>query len=228
MPFAASRLRRSAALMLFAMAGIAGASSAAQAQFFGYRSYYQPPVVLEELTPREVFRIVRSQGFRDPSRLTYRDDVVLVTAAAPSGRTVRLVLDVYSGRIIDATTVPQQRVEPPKQRPQLTQRAPDQGPAIRRTVPDSEQRVREAPEPAPSIKREPPLPRPAQPSQIEKQRSGPPQPQAQPPQAGGVGSGTRTAPRRIDVVPPVDLDATPVAPRPPSPPAPMVPPAALE
>jgi hypothetical protein len=213
-----------------------GSTGIAQAQWFTYR----PPVIMDELTPREVNQIVYSQGYRQPSRPVYRDDVVIVAALTPSGQRVRLVLDVYSGRIVDRLSAPQER---PKPREQVVQRAPDQGPTIRRTVPDVSERARATPERPSTIKREPMLPpQPALPPQARPSPEKPAQekllPQkpiaaqplapTQPPQAS-VGSGTKAAPRRVDMVPPAELDsATPAAKPPVGAPINSVPPAALE
>ena len=208
-----------------------GSVSHAQAQWFTYR----PPVIMDELTPREVSQIVYSQGYRQPSRPVYRDDVVIVAAVAPSGQRVRLVLDVYSGRIVDRLSAPQER---PKPREQVVQRVPDQGSSIRRTVPDTAERARAAPERPSTIKREPMLPpQPSLPQQSrptqekllpQKPVTGQPNAPAQPPQAS-IGSGTKAAPRRVDMVPPAELDsAIPTAKLPTGAPINSVPPAGLE
>jgi hypothetical protein len=222
-----------------------GSTGLAQAQWFGFgyhRGYhggdfwqpniyrpniYRPPVVMDELTPREVVNSLRARGFRDISRPVYQDDVAIVRAVNPSGRPVRLVIDIYSGRIVDRQAAPQ----PQPQRPQVVQRVPDQGPTIRRTVPDSTEKTRATPERPTTIKREPMLPpqttTPSPPKNRVVQPEKPQQP-AKPPEAS-VGSGTKAQPRRIDMVPPAELDAPPEKPRAPvGPPINSVPPAALE
>jgi hypothetical protein len=197
----------------------------AQAQWFMPPRYY-PPVVLDEVTPREVHGLVRRQGYRNPSSPVYRDDVVIVSALDPSGRRVRLVMDVYSGRIID------RQAAPPRPREQVVQRMPDQGPTIRRTAPEQTERSAVTPERPTTIRREPMLPpqvtTPAPPRsrivQPDKPAAAPPRP----PEAA-VGSGTREAPRRIEMVPPAELDAPPPKPAVPAgPPINSVPPAGLE
>jgi hypothetical protein len=196
----------------------------AQAQWFAPR-YYQPPVVLEELTPREVLGRVRSLGYSSPSRLDYRDDVVIVSATDPSGRRVRLVLDVFSGRLIERSTAPQPRQN-------VVQRAPDQGSTIRNTVPEQTERTRAAPEKPVTIPREPVKPpqsaTPALPKSSIVQPEKPVEP-PKPPEAS-IGSGTRDQPRRIDITPPAPLDAPVEAPktRPATPPLNSVPPVGLE
>ncbi|MGL4638031.1 MAG: hypothetical protein ACRCWF_18780 [Beijerinckiaceae bacterium] len=211
-------------LLLAALASvvITGSATSSQAQWFTYR----PPVIMDEMTPREIVHSIRSQGFRNPSHPQYRDDLVVVSATEPSGRRVRLLLDVYSGRIVDIRPLAhrsvQERREAPRPREQVVQRVPDQGAAIRRSVPDSEQRARVTPERPTIIRREPMLPAPQQKVTPEAQT-----PAKAPPQAT-VGSGTRTEPRRIDMVPPAGLDSAPAAPKPLPAPAPIIPPAALE
>jgi hypothetical protein len=224
-------VRRSIVATLASLSITLGSAGLAQAQWFSYR----PPVIMDELTPREVSQIVYSQGYRNPSRPIYRDDVVIVAAVTPSGQRVRLVLDVYSGRIVDRLAAPHER---PKPREQVVQRVPDQGPTIRRTVPEVTERTRATPERPSTIKREPMLPpQPALPPQARpaQQKLIPQKPPstesvapAQPPQAL-VGSGTKAAPRRVDMVPPAELDsATPAAKLPVGPAINSVPPAALE
>jgi hypothetical protein len=192
---------------------------------FGRPHYIQPPVV-DELTPRDIVMAVGRYGFRDISRPRYLDDVAVVLATAQDGRRMRLEVDLYSGRIIDAMAVRQERR-------QLVQRAPDQGAAIRRGVPEQRRDVRAAPEPAPAtrppttIRREPmlpPQPQQTRPAPKAEPRPQPPAAQQQPP------TGTRTTPRRIDITPPAALDEVrPPAPAAPSgPPINSVPPAGLE
>ncbi len=198
----------------------------AQAQWFAPRTFY-PPVVLDELTPREIHGRVQREGYSSPSRPVYRDDVVLVTAVEPSGRRVRLVLDVYTGRIVDRQAVPQ-----PRPREQVVQRVPDQGPTIRRTVPEPTERSAVTPERPTIIRREPLLPpQPPSASPPRGRVAVPEKPAVEtprPPEAA-VGSGTRTTPRRIEMTPPAELDAPPVRqPVPSGPPINSVPPAGLE
>ncbi len=217
-PMTSWRMALAASVLLLSSAGVA------QAQWFGPR-YYQPPVVLEELTPREVIGRVRSLGYSKPSRVEYRGDVVVVAATDPAGRRVRLVLDAYSGRLVDRAAVPQ-----PRQNAVL--RAPDQGAAIRNTVPEQIERTRATPEKPPTIPREPVKPPqsavPALPKtsivQPEKPVEAPKPPEA------SVAIGTRDQPRRIDITPPAPLDAPVQAPRAqsPAPPLSNVPPVGLE
>jgi hypothetical protein len=208
-----------AGALLFVSTGMA------QAQWFLPPRYY-PPVVMDEVTPREVHGLVRRQGYSNPSTPVYRDDVVIVSALEPSGRRVRLVLDVYSGRIID------RQAAPPRPREQVVQRVPDQGPTIKRTAPEPTERSSATPERPTTIRREPMLPpqvtTPAPPRSRIVQPEKPVVPSPRPPEAA-VGSGTREAPRRIDMVPPAELDAPPARPvAPAGPPINSVPPAGLE
>ncbi len=227
MPFARSAAQ-SLVLTGLTIAFIGCASLPAQAQWFTYR----PPVIMDEMTPREVVHSVRRQGFINPSQPQYRDDFVLLTATEPGGRRVRLLLDVYSGRIVESRPLGHRSVQ--ERREQVVQRVPDQGATIRRAVPDSEQKTRSTPERPSVIRREPMLPPQINPSQaIPRQQIAPrnqvtPVAPVTPPQAA-VGSGTKTEPRRIDMVPPAGLDDVPTAPRPvPGAPINSVPPAALE
>jgi hypothetical protein len=213
------RAALAAGALLFVSAGIA------QAQWFMPPRYY-PPVVMDEVTPREVHGLVLRQGYSKPSNPVYRDDVVIVSALDPAGRRVRLVMDVYSGRIIDRQAAPQ------RPREQVVQRVPDQGPTIKRTIPEPTERSAVTPERPTIIRREPLLPpqvtTPAPPRSKVVQPEKPVAPPPRPPEAA-VGSGTREAPRRIEMVPPAELDAPPARPLPPAGPAiNSVPPAALE
>jgi hypothetical protein len=204
----------------------------AQAQFFFglpfYRQhYYQPPVVMDELTPREVIATVREYGFRDATRPVFRDDVAQLLATDREGRRLRLTVDLYSGRIVNAVPA----------RQQLAQRAPDQGAAVRRAVPDVKRDARAVPDrPPTTVRREPMLP--PQPDTIRPRQAKPPkaQPAPQPPTARApapvspVVPGTPARPRRIDIVPPATLDdVKPQAvPAPSGPPINSVPVAPLE
>jgi resuscitation-promoting factor RpfA len=202
-------------------------STSAQAQWFTPPRYY-PPVVLDELTPREIHGSLLRQGFNNPSRPVYRDEVVIVSARDRSGRHVRLVLDVYTGRIVGSRAL----APPPRPREQVVQRVPDQGPAIRRTVPEPTERSAVTPERPTTIRREPMLPPQAAPPAPPRNRVVQPenQPTAAPrPPEAAAGSGTRNAPRRIDITPPAELDAPPARPvAPTGPPINSVPPAGLE
>jgi hypothetical protein len=227
--------RSSARLLILTgltMAFVGSASIGAQAQWFTYR----PPVIMDEMTPREVVHSVRRQGFSNPSQPQYRDDFVLLTATEPGGRRVRLTVDVYSGRIVDSRPLAhrsvQERREPARPREQIVQRVPDQGATIRRNLPDNAQKTRATPERPSVIGREPLLPpqtnpaRPRQQQLLKEQES--PAARKAPPEAT-VGSGTRNQPRRIDMVPPAALEDVPktIAPAPGAP-INSVPPAALE
>jgi hypothetical protein len=213
------RATLAACAVLFVSTGMA------QAQWFMPPRYY-PPVVMDEVTPREVHGLVRRQGYRNPSSPVYRDDVVIVSALEPSGRRVRLVMDVYSGRIID------RQAAPTRPREQVVQRVPDQGPTIKRTAPEPTERSAVTPERPTTIRREPMLPpqvtTPTPPRSRIVQPEKPVASPVRPPEVA-VGSGTREAPRRIDMLPPAELDAPPAKPvAPVGPPINSVPPAGLE
>jgi hypothetical protein len=232
MPIQVRMLRRT---LQFAGAALVMSVGAAQAQFF-----YRPPVVDEELSPREVHFAIARYGFRPAGQMSYQDDVVIVPALAPDGRRFRLVLDVYSGQMINRTPMAalhpnrelrkrEARRAPEGPQERVVQRAPDQGPAIRQGVPNPETRAKASPDGPRAtpdnptvIRRQPLLPPQNQP--VVRQ----PQPNAVPrtPPEAGVGSGTRQQPRRIDgIPPPAALDSPRSAPE-----APInsVPPAALE
>ncbi len=190
--------------------------------FFGPQ-FLRPPVMAEELTPGEVAAVVRGHGFRDASRPRFEDDVALVTATDRNGNRLRLSIDLYSGRIVEA--------EPLRpQRERLVQRAPDQGAAVRRGVPETREDVRAAPDrPPTTVRREPMLP-PQPQREAKPPRATPPPRPAQPPTAG-VAPGTKIQPRRIEITPPAALDDVkrpPAAAAPTGPPINSVPPAALE
>jgi hypothetical protein len=223
-------------IIQIAAAAVLLSTGSAQAQFF-----YRPPVVAEELTPREAHYAVARYGYRPAGRVSYQDDVVVVPAVAPDGRRFRIVLDVYSGQILNSTPLasihPQRdlkkrevRRAPQQPRERVVQRVPDQGPAIRQGVPNPETRAkvspdtpRATPENPTVIRRQPMLPPQNQP--VVRQPTPDAAPKA-PPEAA-VGSGTRQQPRRIDgLPPPAALDA----PRSTTPEAPInsVPPAGLD
>ena len=199
----------------------------AQAQWFGHP--YRPPVVYDELTPREMAFAVVRQGYRSPSQIAYRGDFAAVNAIDADGRPVRLALDIYSGRIVNSTYLTQSPPKPRQKREQIVQRVPDQGAVIRNTVPDASTKTRATSERPSIIKREPLLP-PQGPVIPKKQLVTPEKPAqpAQPPQAT-VGSGTKNTPRRIEFGPPAELDAPPLPQKlPTEAPINSVPPAALE
>jgi hypothetical protein len=216
--FASLRAALAASVLVLSSAGVA------QAQWFAPR-YYQPPIVLDELTPREILGRVRNLGYSSPSRPEYRDDVVIVSATDTSGRRFRLVLDAYSGRLVERFAAPQPRQN-------IVQRTPDQGATIRNTVPEQTERTVATPDRPTTIRREPILPpqttTPTPPKsrivQPEKPVEAPKPPEA------SVGTGTRDQPRRIDITPPAALDAPPERPKAPSnePPINSVPPVGLE
>ncbi len=219
-------LRGSLRVLMAAGAVLCVSTGWAQAQWFAPRHYY-PPVVMDELTPREIHGRIARQGYSQASRPVYRDDVVIVSAVDPSGRRVRLVVDVYSGRIVNSQALPT-----PRPREQVVQRVPDQGPTIRRTAPEPTERTTVSPERPTIIRREPLLPpqttTPAPPRGQITQPVRPPAAAPQPPEAT-VGTGTRETPRRIEMTPPAELDAPPLRPVAPAGPAiNSVPPAALE
>jgi hypothetical protein len=233
MPTAIRFARR---IIQLAAAAVLLSAGSAQAQFF-----YRPPVVMEELTPREAYHAVARYGYRPAGPVSYQDDVVVVPALAPDGRRFRLVLDVYSGQILNRTALaaiqPQRELRkrevrraPDQPRERVVQRAPDQGPAIRQSVPTPETRTRatpDAPRATPEnptvIRRQPMLPPQNQPAARQPRPDAAP---AAPPEAA-VGSGTRQQPRRIEgLPPPAALDS----PRSTTPEAPInsVPPAGLD
>jgi hypothetical protein len=222
--------RKAALLGLGVTAGVSTHAGQAQAQWYGFRhqQYYAPPVVEpDEMTPRELAHAVRSQGFNQPSRPVYHDEVAVVTAVDRGGQRVRLTLDVFSGQIVNLSPlgpvprvmprverhqaeIPRER--PDRERPRIVQRAPDQGAAIRGSVPNQDTRARATPENPTIVRRAPLLP--PQPGTLDKQGAGakpdpakPNQTQAGPSPAVGVG--TKAAPRRIDLAPSAAPSATP-------------------
>ncbi len=237
-------LRASLKAGLAAGALILASPGGAEAQFFGFRydyghaygepysywapHYRRPPVVLEEMEPREIVSALEARGFTRVSRPVYREDLAIVRAVNPAGRPVRLTIDIFSGRILDREFDRLEQRE--ERRPQVTQRAPGQGPAIRDAVPETAPPARAAPEPRPEIRREPVTPRqatpPAPPRNERIVRPEKPAPAAKPPEAA---VGTKEQPRRIEIAPPAPLDAPPApAPKPAEPPINSVPPAPLE
>jgi hypothetical protein len=233
--------------VLLTTAFLALSPMGAEAQWYGpYHGYhggyhggffrpnvYRPPVVHDELTPREIVNALQARGFRNIGRPAYGEETAAVVATDPGGQRVRVRVDLYSGAIVDRRRLPQ-----------VAQRAPDQGAAIRRAVPDPvertratppevQERGRATPDKPTVIRREPLLPpqttTPAPPRNNRVVQPERPAPAAKPPEAS-VGSGTRNQPRRIDIItPPAPLDAPPDRPvAPAGPPLNSVPPAGLE
>ncbi len=150
-------LRMSLKAGLAAGALMLTSAGSAQAQFFGFRydggygepysywgRHYRPPVVLDELEPREIVSALEARGFSSISRPVYREDVAIVRAVNPAGRPVRLTIDIFSGRILDRESTGAASGE--ERRPQVVQRVPGQGPAVRETVPETRTPARAAPE----------------------------------------------------------------------------------
>jgi hypothetical protein len=115
-PFAGNIWRQSMIKGILAASALAGAlfaPMAAQAQdyrFEGGRGGYEdgrggPPRYRDDrprrhsLSPRELYRAVRAQGYRDIDVIRDRRDVSIVRAAA-RGREWVLVVDAYSGDIL--------------------------------------------------------------------------------------------------------------------------------
>jgi hypothetical protein len=197
----------------------------ASAQWFG-RSY--APVIIEEdnLRPSEVARIIERMGYRQVARPRLVRDSYLVDATTRGGTRVRLVVDAFTGHVVDSFLAPQQvipqqverpRPHPPRERIVRAPEGEDESPArdgrpqVVPSVPRAEP-PRQEPRPPTVVRREPmlppqappsaaPAPRPPQPPQA-RPATPPAAPAAQPPVAQQPGTGTRVQPRRIDGAPP--------------------------
>jgi len=217
------RLRQIFLASILAVAPLVVIDSAAQAQWLGYGPYgrYAPPVVMEEMSPRELAQVVRAQGFGKPSQPVYHDEVAIVTASTSDGRRVRLTIDAFSGQILGSTLLAPARPRPQREHPTVVQRVPDQGAAIRRSVPDQDKRVRATPEKPTIVRRQPMLPAPQTSPGVQtlpgakstptEQTPALKEQQSTAPAAGSgntVGSGTKTSPRKIEMVPPAELDSS--------------------
>lgn len=96
-PVAAMRRARRAAGLLAAVAALTLASGVALAQ-----GYYAPEIYDEPLSPREVVRSVRSEGFAQISRPRLTRGFYVVEGTDVNGWRMRLLVDAYSGAIVDA------------------------------------------------------------------------------------------------------------------------------
>jgi len=96
-PVAAMRRARRAAGLLAAAAALTLASGVALAQ-----GYYAPEIYDEPLSPREVVRSVRSEGFAQISRPRLTRGFYVVEGTDVNGWRMRLLVDAYSGAIVDA------------------------------------------------------------------------------------------------------------------------------
>jgi hypothetical protein len=214
----------------------------AQAQFFGYWPGFGSYRTYELMSPRDIIASVREQGFVRPSRPVFQGQFYVVDASDRRGYRVRLFVDSYSGGIRDAVVLAEPRVvnvpratRPRDQAPRrelqdrdpednVVQRAPDAGTQVPRTRPLPPAPVRTTPAERPEVPRaQPTQPRP--PAPATQPRAANPQPAA----PGSVGTGTREAPRRIDIAPPAPLDEVRPQPRQaPGAPINSVPPAILD
>ncbi len=218
-----SSLRTAALQALFVSCSLMLVASPASAQWFA--STYRPPVIMDELSPREIAQVAARHGFTHVSRPVYGDDFAVVSATDRNGRRARLTIDSFSGRVLRAVQLPgspEPRSPDSRSREQVAQaRTPAVAPAVRQAVPDTATQTRATPDKPTVVRREPMLP-PQPLIQNPKAVTAPPL-APKPPQAA-------VQPRRIDMLPPpAELDAPPSAPRGPAPAlAPMVPVAPLE
>lgn len=112
------------AILAFAALAVAGAAlpGAAQAQDYGYRSFDGPPPpppgyygdrppppppgyygdrpFRGPLSPRGIYRKLRSQGFSNIEIVNQRRDVYIVRAQSRRGWDVVLVVDAFSGDVV--------------------------------------------------------------------------------------------------------------------------------
>jgi hypothetical protein len=192
---------------LLLTSGLVLMASPASAQWFA--NAYRPPVIMDELSPREVMQVAASHGFSHISRPVYGDDFAVVSATDRHGRRSKVMIDSFSGRMLRTMPMAGGERRPREQvaREQVAQaRTPAVAPAVRQAVPDTTTQTRATPDKPTIIRREPMLP--AQPL-VTNPKAGanvvaPAAPKA--PQ-------TAAQPRRIDMVPPAELDAPPSAPR---------------
>jgi hypothetical protein len=203
--------RASALKAMLLASGIMFMAAPASAQWFA--SAYRPPVIMDELSPREVMQVAARHGFSQISRPVYGDDFAVVSATDRQGRRAKVMIDSFSGRML--RTMPMAggadvRRDAPKPREQVAQvRSPAVAPAVRQAVPDAPTQTRATPDKPTIVRREPMLPA---------------QPMTQNPKAGATvvapvpptSPQTAAQPRRIGMVPPAELDAPPTAPRAPA------------
>lgn len=167
---------RSIRTLLLAGAGLATLmtlASPAAAQWYGRPLFYSsPPVIVEEdnLSAREIAAIVRRMGYSDVSRPRFAGDEFLVDATTRAGTRVRLVLDAFTGHLIDSYLAPEAaprrvaRIEEPRRRvvPAEPQRSPPAGegesPQLAPRPPQAVAPPRATPSAPTVVRREPLLP----------------------------------------------------------------------
>lgn len=226
---------RAARALLLAGAGAAAVlavSGAASAQWYGRPFIFQnPPVIVEEdnLSSREIAAIVRRLGYRDVARPRFTGDEYVVDATTRAGTRVRLVLDAFTGHMIDSYLAPEAaprrvvRTEEPRPRAPVPTARPvlppsdAESPQVAPRPPRASETPRATPSNPTVVRREPllppqaspppavtpaPAPRPA--PQARPARPAPEQPTARAPAPApaGVGTGTRQQPRVIPGAPP--------------------------
>jgi hypothetical protein len=210
-------IRKAGLSLGLALITVTSLTSVADAQWYGYRHGFFPPlppqtfpVEPDEMSPRELTHAARAQGFRRPSRPIYHDDFAVLNAIHPNGQPVRVTLDIYSGRIINLVplaqrpvarsrpvireTLQEREVEPRRPKTRTVERSPDMRPPVSREKPSAERNQGATPEKPTIVRRTPMLP-PAETKAPNKDTS----------TAAGAGSnvetGTRAAPRRIEITP---------------------------
>lgn len=180
-------------------AGLLAMAGPASAQWYGRPFIFQnPPVIVEEdnLSPREIAAIARRLGYRDVGRPRFTGDEYVVDATTRAGTRVRLVLDAFTGHMIDSylapETAPRRVVRTEEPRPPVP--VPTTRPVLPPSDAESPQvaprppRASETPRATPSnptvVRREPLLPPPASPQQTTPPPAVAPAPAARPaPQA---------------------------------------------
>jgi hypothetical protein len=182
--------------------GAVGFLSPAEAQVMPVQFWGHPAPMFDEddeLTPGELQRLALAQGFRIVSRPRYGDDYAVARAQDRAGRSVQITLDAFSGQVVHVRAMAQPP-RPPAQvervQPQREASVPPKPVTPRKVEPSAAPPPvaapgnKATPERPTVIRREPMLPAPSAPS--ASAASGAP----------SVGSGTRSQPRRIEIVPP--------------------------
>jgi hypothetical protein len=201
--------RASTLKALLLASGLVLMAAPASAQW--YASTYRPPVIMDELSPREIMQVAARHGFSQISRPVYGDDFAVVSATDRNGRRSKVMIDSFSGRMLRAMPMAGAEHRPREQVAQA--RTPAVAPAVRQLVPNTPTQTLATPDKPTVVRREPMLP--AQPLMPNPKAGSTVLPPAAAPAQPKPTQAT-AQPRRIDMVPPAELDAPPTAPRAPA------------
>lgn len=182
MRFRSTAPRRKVLTGLAVAGALAGSAGAASAQYYGYvdedaypRGYYEryaprPPA---QIPPRAVGRLAaRSYGLVQVDRMVQTRSSYVIDGETASGRRTRLIVDAYSGDVLDSIPLPRAaapriaRVDPrddDRPAPRLVPRPPERPPSLKppgqasapATIQQPAPAMPRAPEPKPPAEKPP-------------------------------------------------------------------------